>query len=485
MNPIKKKHRVGIIGAGVGGLASAARLAHRGHPVTVYEKLPECGGRAHCIEDKGFRFDTGPSFILMPDFFDEVFSDCGETLSSYLDLRYLPVSYKIFYPDGETFTVFHDSGRTADECARLEPGGDDAFRGFIAHAGRIYDAVRPLLTTCLTKKMLLNPSYLSLLPRIDPFRSFWACAKRFFKSDRLAYAFTFESMFMGVSPFQAPAFYSVITYSDHTQKIAHPMGGMYMLPKALERLAQEKGVKIAYDDEVTSITQKSDGLSLVTTSGAHTFDRVIANADLPHTKRDLCGLPLPRYTYSCSVFLVYLGMKKKIPGLEHHNLFFARDLDKNMKEIFTMNVTPADPSFYVHVPTVTDPSLAPPEKDILYILIPVANLTKSPEDIHQHDERLRALVIDRISRLTGENIEALIEVEHRFYPEDFIGRYNILYGATFGLAHNLMQSAFFRPPNYEPSLKGLFYAGASAQPGGGLPVVLASSKIAADLVEKS
>jgi phytoene desaturase len=287
---------------------------------------------------------------------------------------------------------------------------------------------------------------------------------------------------MGVSPFEAPGFYSVITYADHVQKIAHPMGGMYEIPKALERLAKENSAQFFYNAEVKSIQPKDGHVSVFVNGEEKLFDKVVVNADYCYTQSDLLKRSIPDYRYSCSVFLVYLGLKGKLNGLDHHNLFFANDLRKNLREIFDENKTPQDPSFYVHVPTVTDPSLAPEGKDIAYILIPVSNLKGVQESFSSFEGFLKKNVFERMNFVTGQKIEDMIEVEHHFYPEDFITRYNIKYAATFGLAHNLMQSAFFRPANQDAQDNNIYYVGASTQPGGGLPVVIAGSKIVADMI---
>ncbi len=179
-----------------------------------------------------------------------------------------------------------------------------------------------------------------------------------------------------------------------------------------------------------------------------------------------------------------MGLKKKVESLEHHNLFFAKDLPRNLADIFSEGNVPRDPSFYVHVPTRTDPGLAPAGKDIAYILIPLPNLAKHYQ-FRDQEEGLRKVVFQTIQEKTGLNLEELIEVEHRFYPQDFIDRYNILNAATFGLSHNLGQSAFFRPANFDRKIKDLYYVGASTQPGGGLPTVLASSKIVTDLIDSA
>jgi phytoene desaturase len=291
-------------------------------------------------------------------------------------------------------------------------------------------------------------------------------------------------MFIGVSPFQAPAFYSIISYADQVQKIFHPMGGMYQVPKALETMARNFGTRFHYNQEIKQIKNSDGKIVLKSADAEMDFGQVAVNADYCYAQSQLLNRKIPGYKYSCSVFLIYLGLKKKIHGLAHHNLFFSSGLKKNLQEIFQDQTTPLDPSFYVHLPTVTDSSLAPAGKEICYILIPVANLERPGDNFSAQEDRLRKLVFAKIKQVTGEDLENLIEVEHRFYPKDFISRYNIKYGATFGLAHNLTQSAFFRPTNFDPWIKNLYFVGASTQPGGGLPVVIASSRITADLITR-
>ncbi len=476
--------KVAIIGAGVGGLAAAARLGSRGHEAVVFEKLPECGGRAHCIVDKGFTFDTGPSFILMPDFFEEVFTYCGEKMSDYLDLKVLNTNYKIFYPDGDSLTVYKDREKTSHELERIEKGSSVKYLSFLKDLKELDACVRPLLYRCLGLKDLLDPRYWLLAGKIKAFQSYWQLAKRYFSDEKLCYAFTFEAMFIGVSPFQAPAFYSIITYADHIQHISHPMGGMYQVPLALERLARKFNVSFQYSTQVQSIKKSGKNIILEFDDRQEVFDSVVVNADYSYAQSSLLERRIPEYKYSCSVYLMYLGLKDMVHGLHHHNLFFSKNLPKNLDEIFKNDLVPEDPSFYVHVPTVTDFSLAPFGKDLVYILVPVANLRRPNDNFKEQEEALRKTVFKKINQAAGCNIEDLIEVEHRFYPGDFIDRYNIKYGATFGLAHNLTQSAFFRPGNYDRSIDGLYYVGASTQPGGGLPVVIAGSRIVADLIEK-
>jgi len=478
------KKKVIIIGAGVGGLAAAARCASKGFAVNVFEKLPRCGGRNNIIEDRGFKFDTGPSFVLMPDFFEEVFGYCNRRLSDYLDLKVLDTSYRIFYPDGETLTVYADSNKTKEELERIEKGASVGFDDFINETSRLYQELKPFLYRGFSSAALFDWRYWPLLKKLRIGESYWQLASRFFKTEKLRFAFTFEAMFMGVSPYQAPGFYSIISFADHVQKIRHPMGGMYEIPLALERMAKEFGATFHYSEEVAHI-HRNGGLAVKTGRETYQADYLVVNADYPYAQTDLLHRRIPAYTYSCSVYLLYWGLKKNVTGLAHHNLFFSRDMKKNLSQIFHDKVVPDDPSFYIHVPTVTDPSLAWPGRDILYVLIPVPNLQGATDDFRGHEERLKSIVLDKIKKVTGQNIEESIEAEHKFYPQDFIDRYNIKYGATFGLAHNLMQSAFFRPANVDRRIKNLFFAGASTQPGGGLPVVIASSRIVADLIQQA
>jgi phytoene desaturase len=475
--------KIAVVGAGVGGTATAARLAKKGYDVDVYERLTEVGGRAHLIEDKGFKFDTGPSFVMMPAFFEEFFDSIGEDIKDHLDLKRLDKHYKIFYPNGETFTVFTDEEKMEAELERIEKGSAQNYRKFKKEIGVLYKYIENLFHHCFTPPAALHPKYWDFLTKLRLGKSYWSLFKDYFKSDILCYAFTFEAMFIGVSPFECPGFYSVITYTDHVHKIFHPMGGMYKIPSKFEQLAKKNGAKFHYGVNIDSIEKKGAKFILKSKKGQFTADKVVINADYSNSKEKLLKRKLPKYDYSCSVFLMYWGMKQKINNLEHHNLFFAKDLKQNMENIFKTKVVSDDFSFYVHVPTVTDQSLAPEGRDILYTLVPVPNLENS-KDFKAYEQKVKKIVIDRLRELSGQDIESLIDVEHYFYPEDFLKRYNIKHGATFGLAHTFWQSGFFRPVNFDNKLKGLYYVGASTQPGGGLPPVIASSKIAADLVTK-
>ncbi|MCG8431835.1 MAG: phytoene desaturase family protein [Candidatus Omnitrophica bacterium] len=479
------KKKIAVIGAGVGGLSVAARLAGRGCEVEVFERMPIPGGRASIIEEKGFKFDTGPSFVLMPDFFEEVFRYCRADIRDYLDLRALDIGYKIFYPDAETLTMYKDPERTKVELERIEPGAAAGYDGFVKKTAEIYEAVRPLLYRCFTPRGLLDPRQWALVGRIHALRTYWDIACRYFKSEKLRYAFTFEAMFIGVSPFKAPAFYSIISYTDQVQKIYHPMGGMYRIPLALEELGRERGVTYHYRSEIEKVTKPNGRFILHCGKKTTDADNVVINADYVYAQNTLLHRDIsPFYRYSCSVYLLYLGLKRKLPQFEHHNVFFSGELKKNLRQIFDERVMPDDPSFYVHVPTRTDPSLAPEGKEILYLLIPVPNLLREQGLSVDYEATLRKSVFTALNRKMGIELEELIEVERHFYPVDFISRYNIKYAATFGLAHTLFQSAFFRPANFDRSMRGLYYVGASTQPGGGLPVVIAGSRIVADMITR-
>ena len=477
------KESVAIIGAGIGGLATAARLARRGHQVDVYERLPEAGGRVHVIEDQGFRFDTGPSFVLMREFFDELFADCGETISDYLRLEILEQSYQIYYADGRVLNFYRDLDQTRDELERFSPGSAAAFDRFLAEAGEYYRSLTPFLYQCFSFKDLLRPRLWPLLPQLRPWQTFWQMARRYFRDEALCYAVSFEAMFLGASPFVAPGFYSLVTYADHMQKIYHPIGGMYAIARALERLGRRFGARFHYDAEVRSLASDQRRTTLTLADGRRCHaDLAVVNADYQYAQQSLLGRGRPSGQPSCSTFLLYLGLKGRLPGLAHHNLFFSRDPRQNLRWIFGQGAAAEQVSFYVHIPTRTDPSLSPPGKDIVYLLVPVPHLGQGGGELDL--ERLRASILDRLGEILSCDIRPLIEVEHRFVPQDFVRRYNLYSGAAFGLGHTLWQSAFFRPGNQDRRYKNIYYVGASTQPGGGLPPVIAGSRIVADLITR-
>ena len=477
--------KVAIIGAGIGGLATAARLAKQGFSVEVYEKLPRCGGRVHLIEDKGFKFDTGPSFVLMKDFFDELFTYCGEDIADFINLQVLDQSYKIFYPDGESINFYRQIERTKAELERIEPGSAKAFMGFLEETGRYYQEVHPLLYQSFSASSVFNVKLWPLGFKLNPLKTVWQLARKYFHNEKLLYAMTFQAMFIGVSPFEAPAFYSIITYADHMQKIYHPVGGMYEIAKAVERLCLKFDVKFNYDTEITRIQAQKNNVKLCFDHSVANADFAVINTDYAYAQHQLLKRTRkPPGHQSCSTFLMYLGMKGRIKGLEHHNVFFAKDLKHNLKWIFDKTDELPDISFYIYIPTTTDDTLSPKGKDIVYILVPVPNLSQIVYEKSYFQEKIRETVFNRINEIIKTDIRKMIEVEHGFFPQDFIQNYNLPYGSAFGLAHTLLQSAFFRPPNQDRRHKNLFYVGASTQPGGGLPPVIAGSRIVADMLCK-
>lgn len=482
MNTQGKK--VAVIGAGIGGLATAARLSHRGYEVDVFEKLPHCGGRANIIRRDGFSIDTGPSFVLMPDFFKEVFTDCGVDIKDYLTLQPLDLSYRIVYGDDSELPIYGDHERKKQAFERIEKGAGEGYERFMEELRQLYGVVEPLLYECFSFKKVLNPKYWSLLFKLKVLDTYWKMASKYFKDDRISYALTFQAMFIGVSPFRAPAFYSVITYADHAQKVFHPMGGMYQVPTALERLGREFDARHHYDSPVQNIVDEGGKVKIQINNETLEFDQVVINADYPYAKEKLLKRKIKKYEYSCSVYLMYVALDRKIEGLDHHCLFLCNDVKKNLDDIFLKGSVSVEPSFYTHVPTVTDPSLAPQGKDFVYILVPVPNFVKNTYNIADHEEQIRNYVFGRIKKRTAVDLRDITLFEEKFLPQDFDSRYNLKYSSTFGLAHSLFQSAFLRPTNFEEEKGNIFYTGASTQPGGGMPPVLASSKIVADLISR-
>ena len=476
------RDEIAVIGSGVGGLAAAARLAKNGYRVSVYEKLDRCGGVANIIEDKGFKFDTGPSLVMMPDFLEEIFQYCGENLNDYLSLKILDQSYKIFYADGTQLNIYRDSERTKEEIEKIERGGSRGFDRFLQEAQGIDSVLRPLFYRCFSAGNMLSPKFWNIAAGLKMNKSYWQVVSKFFKSVKLRYAFTFQSLFVGASPFSAPGFYSIITYLDHRQKIFHSLGGTYQVPLAFRKMAEKFGAKLFYNQAIKNIRKQGSEFILDTERGAVKADKVVVNADYNYTQKYLLGRKLTPRKYSCSAMMIYLGLNRKIKGLGHHNFFFPADWRKNLREVFNTKQFSQDPFFYVYVPTVTDPSLSPAGKETVCILILAPNLENLRDNIEEHRERLRNAVFSRIKDISGQDLKDSLEVEHRFYPHDFRKCYNLYNGATFGFSHNLVQDIFSLPKNYDHYLKGLYYVGGSTQPGSGLPSVIAGSRIVADLL---
>ncbi|MFZ5446002.1 MAG: phytoene desaturase family protein [Myxococcota bacterium] len=496
---MKRNHRIAVVGAGVGGLAAAARLQSQGYQVTVFEKNATPGGRCGRLSvpspsgDGAFQFDIGPTILLMPEVLEETFASFGKKASDYLELIKCDPNYRVHYRDGSSIEFSTDLVRMQAELERVEPGAFTRYLHFLATGKNQYDtSVRDFVGRNFDSVFeMFTPSNLKKVFEIKALKSMYADVGRSFKDERLREALTFQTMYLGISPYEAPAVYELLPYTELAIGIWFPKGGLYAVPKALERAGRELGVTYHYKKTVKEVivtNGQAKGLQFADGS-RFDCDAVLLNADLPWAYKNLLKntpAQLPKVEslkYTSSAYMMYLGMKRKVPGLQHHNVIFGNDYRGAFKSIFEDFKVPEDPAFYVNAPAHTDPSLAPEGKDALYVLVPTPH--KHPSlDWRVEGPKVRAKVFARLEELGFGNLEQDVEVERTMTPDDWEGHFSLERGAAFGLSHNFMQVGPFRPANVDPNVNNLFFVGASTQPGTGVPMVMLSAKLVTERVNQ-
>jgi phytoene desaturase len=480
--------RIAIIGGGLGGLATACLLAASGNKVTLFEKNEQLGGRASVLKIDGFTFDMGPSWYLMPEFFEHFFSLVGERIEDYYHLQRLEPSYRIFFKGQKKQVDFYgELTRDLETLEKLEPGCSAQLRRYLETARiqyeistnrfiyKNYDSVFDFFTKEILKDGL----------RLHVFESMESYIKKQFKSPEVQKILQYTLVFLGSSPARTPALYSLMSHIDFHQGVFYPMGGIGKLPQALEQIGKKHGVEFRVNAPVKRILlEKGVAKGLELESGElFEADCVISNADiafteqalLPEEARDHSAKYWKTRTLAPSALMLYLGIDIKLPTLKHHNLLFCENWKQTFDEIFERPTWPSDPSLYICAPSVTDPSVAPAGMENLFILVPIAADLPDTEDI-------RAAYIEKIlavmeKELNLPDLRSHIVVQKSFCVRDFKERYHSLGGTALGLAHTLKQTAIFRPNNVSKNVKGLYYVGADTNPGIGMPMVFASAEL--------
>lgn len=485
------KKRVIVVGAGPGGLAAAMLLAHRGYEVAVYEKEPEVGGRNSSLRQDGYTFDLGPTFFMMKDVLEDVFSLCGEELSSHVRLQEIDPLYRLQFAPGKELFPSRDPVKMRAEIERLFPGESEGLSRYLNKEQKKYDKIVPCLKVPYDSfRALFTRRFLGALPWFDAHRSLVGVLGRYFKSEQLKLAFTFQAKYIGMSPWQAPGTFSIISFIEHHGGIFHVAGGLHQLSLAMARVAEARGAVIHRATPVSQVLVESGAaVGVVLEDGTvDRADRLVINADFAHAMKQLV-LPadrrkytdrkLDRMKYSCSTFMLYLGLDTVYRDLPHHNILFSPEYRANVREISETYELSMDPSIYVHNPSVIDPSLAPAGHSALYILVPVTNnLAGINWDAER--QRYRDLVLDLVEERTGiRDLRAHIRTELTVTPSDWATRYAVYNGATFNLAHNFGQMLMFRPHNKFEEFRNCFLVGGGTHPGSGLPTIYESGRIAA------
>jgi phytoene desaturase len=483
--------KVIIIGAGPGGLASAILLAGRGVEVKIVERLPIVGGRTSSIEADGFKFDLGPTFFLYPRVLEEIFRIGGTELRQEVEMVRLDPQYRILFGEGGKMDCTPDIARMGEQIAKLSPADAPGFCRFLAENRTKLALMEPCLETHFNGwKSVLNTRLLKMLPMLRPHQSVDTYLKRFFKDDRVRLAFCFQSKYLGMSPFRCPSLFSILSFLEYEHGVWHPIGGCAAITAAMARVAERLGVDICLNEPVEEILfagRKAVGVR--TQAGVQRADAVMVNADFARAmqkmvpdklRRRWTDKTLARKKYSCSTFMMYLGIEGRYE-LPHHNIHIAEDYTRNLDEIENQHVLSADPSFYVQNASVTDPTLAPRGHSGLYILAPVTH-QHSNVDWAKEKNRFRSLVLKQIAKAGFTDVESRICYERVITPDDWDARYEIYRGATFNLAHTLDQMLHLRPNNRFEDFDGMYLVGGGTHPGSGLPVIFESARISSRLL---
>ncbi len=474
-----------VIGAGLGGIAAAARLARRGYRVTVLEKNASPGGRCSRLIRDGHRFDMGATLFLMPEVFAETYAALGERMENHLDLRRIDPTYQIHFDDGVRLGLTANLHDMQAQLEAIEPGSFGQLLRYLSEGHRHYHTSLDQFVgrNFRSAQEYFTPHNLWLILRLKALVKHYQNVGHYFTDPHLKAAFTFQNMYLGLSPYDAPATYSLLQYTELAGGVWFPMGGMYRVIESLIAIAESVGVEFVYNAPVKQIRVEGNRATGVVLQDDSVLDAdvIVANADLPYVYHDLlpdtgAARRLERLKYTSSVIMFYWGVDQVYPQLGTHNVFLAGDYRASFDRIFRDHTLPDDPSFYIHAPTRVDPSAAPAGMDTLLALVPVGHLS---EEDSQNGEALRArareAVLRRLTSVGVKDLERHLAFEISYTPRDWQSGFNLAKGAAFGLSHNVWQVGYLRPHNRHDRYRNLYFVGASTHPGTGLPMVLLSA----------
>lgn len=487
--------KIAVIGSGFSSLSSASYLAKEGHDVTIYEKNDSVGGRCRQFKAEGFTFDMGPSWYWMPEVFDQFFQDFGNKTSDFYTLKRLSPSYTIRFAGNELVEVPSDFEELKKTFEDIETGAGEQLVKFIADAETKYDAGmnRFVQKPSLSIFEFAELEILRGLVKLDLFKAFSKHVRNYFKHPKLIQILEFPVLFLGATPQEIPALYSLMNFADLKGGTWYPDKGMFEIILGMAKVAENQGVKFELNANVEKITadDSSKKCSGIIVNGKEIkVDFIVAGADYEHVDQKLLPKKFSNYSpkywesrkMAPSSLIYYLGINKRLKNLEHHNLFFDTDFDVHSSEIYTTKKWPENPLFYICAPTVTDASVAPENCENLFLLVPIAPGLK---DTEVDREIVFEKVMKRMESLTDQEITKHIVYKKSYAVNDFKNDYNAFKGNAYGLANTLRQTAFLKPIIRNKKLKNLYYTGQLTVPGPGVPPSIISGKVVAQHLLKS
>lgn len=484
--------RVVIVGAGPGGLASAMLLGKAGADVTLLEKEGQVGGRTSSIKGKGYTFDAGPTFFMYPLVLEKIYSQCGWTLAEEVELLKLDPHYRLYFEGRGNLEMNSDMEHMEHEIGKFSVEDGRKFANFMRDNRRKLNAFKPILERPFNSALdLLNPKYVPVLPLLRPRASVESDLRRHFSDQDIRLACAFQSKYLGMSPFRCPSLFTILSFLEYEYGITHPKGGCAQVSRDMAAKAESLGVEIRLEEPVRELKLAGRrAVGAITDKGEYDCDALLINEDFAYAMNELVpdGLRrrwsdarLKRKKYSCSTFMLYLGIDDVYPQLQHHNVFLSSEYKQNLEDIETNHRLSDNPSFYVCNPCLRDPSMAPKGKSALYVLVPVTH--EHPQvDWDEETPRYRALVIEQLKKVGVELDEAKIEFEKVATPPDWRRDYSVYNGAVFNLAHSLDQMLYRRPRNRFEELDSVYLTGGGTHPGSGLPVIYESARISAGMI---
>jgi phytoene desaturase len=471
-------------------------LAASGAEVVVHERLSRIGGRSGTLRgagpDGGYRFDIGPTFFLYPRILEEIFAACGADLHAEVELIRLDPQYELVFDGGQRLAASGDPAALAEAVAAFSPRDAANISRYMADNRAKLDAFTPILEQPFTRVVnYLRPGVLRALPSMRPLSTVDRDLGRYFSDERVRLAFSFQSKYLGMSPFRCPSLFTILAFMEYEYGVWHPRGGCGAVMAAMARVAGRMGVRIHLDDPVEEVlTERGRAVGLRFADRSERYDALFINADFAHAMKTLVpdtarrrwtDKRIEKRTFSCSTFMLYLGIEGRLDDIGHHTVFLSGDYRRNIAEIEAGQVPPGEPSFYVQNASVTDPSLAPPGHSTLYVLVPVGHNRVGGIDWQAEQAGFRRLALDRLAQVGLPDIEPRIRYEKMLTPLDWETEMAIHKGATFNLAHSLDQMLMFRPHNRFEDLDGVYLVGGGTHPGSGLPTIFQSARISSRL----